>query len=1577
MDVFEVRKAVMKNYQSFIESFINISDEQIRNKVAAELSSGKLWPNPLIQFNPSFEEHSDIDELVESGVLHPDMRNIFQGYRLYRHQVDALKLGSESKDFVVTSGTGSGKSLTYIGTIFNYLLDLPDKEKGIKAIIVYPMNALINSQTKEFQGYEKNYRNATGKPFPISYAQYTGQEKDAQRQKVIEELPDILLTNYMMLELLLTRIRERRIRDSLYKSLRYLVFDELHTYRGRQGADIGLLIRRIKAKSINRLLCIGTSATMVSGGSNTEQKSAVARVASILFGKSFEPTQVVQETLRRCFRFNGNVPSKNELRECLSKSINMNDGAESLRSHETAIWLENRIALKEMDGNLIRRKPCRLVEMVETLSEDSGGNQDKCFEHLNQLLKWISAVNLKNDSRYTFLPFRLHQFISQTGSVYTTLEQNEKRAISLEPGPFKVLGKMKRPLYPNVFSRASGHPFICVRKNRDTGTLEPREFRMGSDEGDENPDYGYLIAGNDVWDPKGDMEQLPDTWLNFNKRGEITTIRKRYRSRIPKPIFYDEEGFFSHEEPMKYSAWYMPAPLLFDPTGGTFFDTKTSEGTKLARLGSEGRSSSTTLLSLLLLRELAQSGMAYQDQKLLSFTDNRQDAALQAGHFNDFLDVVQLRAAIYRALKNAPSQSLTYKNLGKAIFDSLGLPILEYANTETEPVPWKARKYEEIFQKYLVYRALYDLRRGWRVNVPNLEQCALMSISYENLDDASGYEPLWKDIPIISELPVKARKDFLYQILEFFRQSYALHSEVYLAPHVIDENHKEILENLKAPWKFDQKENIPQTAFMRNETLHERSRIFSASTGANSRMGKYIRWFVAGKYPTLEFKTVQYQAFMDVLLHKLEQADFLFSTRARNRDNQEIRVYQLRLSTVVWRLGDKKTVRPDILKSRAYKPIQIFPNQFFQALYQTDFARLKRLRAEDHTGQLQNDDRRQREMDFGEGKISALYCSPTMELGIDIKELNTVHMRNAPPNPANYAQRSGRAGRSGQAALVFTYCSSFSPHDRHYFKEQIELVSGVVAPPRIDLSNEELLKTHLNALYLSEVGLPELDYSVEQLVESGSGNLPLTEKVKAKLKIGDDQYTRIRAAFEKVISDFESRLKSSASSWFADQWAERTIHSFVSHFDQAIDRWRNLYVSAQRLLESATRRLSGGLLASGSREFKQETLNMLQATRQLELLRNAGVKSRQLSEFYPYRYFAAEGFLPGYNFTRLPLRTFVRMGDGGEFISRPRTIALREFGPQNIIYHKGKKYQINQMIVQDALNHVQKAKVCISSGFFLTGDRFEASECPLTHVSLEDNSKKDFIMNLLEMSETRCDETSRISCEEEERLSRGYQIDTYFAIDGELSGITKAVITGGGQPFINLTYIPAARIYYVNQRWRSRNEEGFTMGMTTGIWYKNAALENRAPESETIRNVKLFSSDTADALYLEPTKPLGLSREGVITLQYALRRAIENRFQVEPREISATAMGSPQMPNIFLYEASEGSLGILSQFVNDPKVFADVIEEAISVCRYEDDEYAEPASYDDLLSYYNQRDHPIIDRWLIKDALEKLKSLRS
>ena len=165
MNIFDTHKKIVDGYSDYIRSFIHISDPEIKQKVEESLSEGLLWPQPLLQFNPAYEMAGSIEEIIDSGLLNNDFRHIFKGYSLYRHQHDALTLGTNGSDFVVTSGTGSGKSLTYIGTIFNHLLANPET-KGIAAVIVYPMNALINSQENEFDTYKDNFEKKYRVRFP-------------------------------------------------------------------------------------------------------------------------------------------------------------------------------------------------------------------------------------------------------------------------------------------------------------------------------------------------------------------------------------------------------------------------------------------------------------------------------------------------------------------------------------------------------------------------------------------------------------------------------------------------------------------------------------------------------------------------------------------------------------------------------------------------------------------------------------------------------------------------------------------------------------------------------------------------------------------------------------------------------------------------------------------------------------------------------------------------------------------------------------------------------------------------------------------------------------------------------------------------------------------------------------------------------------------------------------------------------------------------------------------------------------------------------------------------------------------
>jgi hypothetical protein len=866
------------------------------------------------------------------------------------------------------------------------------------------------------------------------------------------------------------------------------------------------------------------------------------------------------------------------------------------------------------------------------------------------------------------------------------------------------------------------------------------------------------------------------------------------------------------------------------------------------------------------------------------------------------------------------------------------------------------------------------LRRGWRVLLPNLEQCALLEIHYKHLEENCRFEKMWQEIPMLKDMTLGERMVLVAQVLDYFRRAYALHSEEYLARKAIDARNKAIRERLCEPWTVNTRESAKEPNYMRYETLKKRKKDgrFTESIGPNSALGKFLK--DQARHHDITLKGQEYTDFIVALMSVLTNAGWLKESPAENAKGETTWLYRLCVDQLIWKLGGGIHVIADEVKTRTYKEgFEDRPNIYFQELYKTDFSLMKSLVGNEHTGQLENDDRKEREKNFRDGKDSVLFCSPTMELGIDIRNLNVVHMRNVPPTTSNYTQRGGRAGRRGQAALVFTSCSSYSPHDRHFFENQRDMVAGIVVPPKMDLHNPELLTAHLNAIYLAKAGLFELNTSMLDLFLPDNIDEPAVRpEVTEKLALTDAAKTEVKAVFNQVIQDIGRRLPG-AVKWMNDEWITGTLDGAPGYFMAALDRWWRLYQAANHMLEKAQDTMRSGLYASGSREMRDAHRKERQALEQRYILTNQH-RFGGFSEFYPYRYLASEGFLPGYNFPRLPYRTFIEIGDSGEYVSRRRFIALTEFGPATTIYHKGNKYRITQLMHSDIDEKLDKAKISANSGYFLMGNEYDANNCPFTGVSLTGGTSYEVLADLLPMTETRAVESERISCEEEDRIYRGYDVDTYFSVPHGMHSVRRAKVVSDGEPLLNLTFIRAARLYKVNRKWRSAREQGFLIGMRTGLWKKAPDKKQKPTEDgEETRRVMLYTSDTADALYIEPIKALSLEPDGVITLMYALKRAIENKFQVESREIDVTMIGDKKQPNIFIYESAEGSLGILSQFMDDKDVFRAMIDEAYTLCRFHEKSYKDEASYDDLLSYYNQRHHEQINRFEIEDALRRLR----
>jgi hypothetical protein len=472
MDVFEFRDRLVTEYQRFTRSFVRIRAGDIKAYVDATYASERFWPAPMVGLNPTFVSGGEISRLVTDGLLHPECERIFRSGKtvdgasgaaltLHMHQEEAIRIAKRRESYVLTTGTGSGKSLSYFVPIVDDVLrrKAVGQATALTALVVYPMNALCNSQLEELQKYLSVGYPKGGEP--VTFARYTGQEDDNARQRLAADPPDILLTNYVMLELMLTRHSPPDPQlVAQANGLRFLVLDELHTYRGRQGADVAMLVRRVRDRTNPNLLCVGTSATMATGGTAADRACAVASVASRLFGAEVRPENIVTETLKRVTD-DGAGEGSSALAAAIAAGVPDATTYDTLRRHPVAAWVETTLGLaREGDGRWVRTsRPKTLRDAAALLAEASGSTETECLDQIRRLL--LLAYRTHDPDGRPLFAFRLHQFVAGAGDVFTTLEAPGTRYITLSGQQFQP-GAERKPLFTAMFCRSCGQEYLPV-----------------------------------------------------------------------------------------------------------------------------------------------------------------------------------------------------------------------------------------------------------------------------------------------------------------------------------------------------------------------------------------------------------------------------------------------------------------------------------------------------------------------------------------------------------------------------------------------------------------------------------------------------------------------------------------------------------------------------------------------------------------------------------------------------------------------------------------------------------------------------------------------------------------------------------------------------------------------------------------------------------------------------------------------------------------------------------------------------------------------------------------------------------
>jgi hypothetical protein len=563
-----------------------------------------------------------------------------------------------------------------------------------------------------------------------------------------------------------------------------------------------------------------------------------------------------------------------------------------------------------------------------------------------------------------------------------------------------------------------------------------------------------------------------------------------------------------------------------------------------------------------------------------------------------------------------------------------------------------------------------------------------------------------------------------------------------------------------------------------------------------------------------------------------------------------------------------------------------------------------------------------------------------------------------------------------------------------------------VQAPRLDLTNEELIRSHIHAVWLAETG-QSMRACITDVLEADGNTPSLNIRPDIwKALIDPDAQRRAAHRSSELIDDLRSTWLAGADDpmWFNDDWLADVIRFAPERLDDAFDRWRDLY---RTTLEEYRQQ---GILAVDTQANKRTrttaAIREREARERLSVLRNDDATEGQ-TDFYTYRYLASEGFLPGYSFPRLPLAAYIPGGrpkagndTRGDYLQRPRFLAISEFGPGALIYHEGARFEVNRIqLPRQAGDATQLATEtalrCEACGYHhLEGvgvDRCEACGCKL--------GAKTYDLLRLQTVHTRRRE--RISSDEEERRRSGFELEVSYRFSSRgdrPSKVNATVSDQNGNPLLEMIYGDAATIRIANvgrRRRKIKEDRGFWLHTVEGRWLgdKEAAEADsadpddieRADDVSTKAKVTPFVEDTRNVLVIRFAREV--SDAEAASLRYAIERGIEAEFHLEDSELSSQSLPDIDEHGRFLLtESAEGGAGVLRRLASEPDGLARAARRALDICHFDATtgadlghplgvtERCERGCYDCLLSYNNQFEHAVIDRMLVQPLLVALST---
>ncbi|MGI6343533.1 MAG: DEAD/DEAH box helicase [Bacillota bacterium] len=1059
-------RQITEKYLRYLRTIFQIGDSEYARQFEQALSRpGAFSAGPYLDVSDSFETGQSIDQLIASGELSPlfERLDLPPTRPLYQHQEQAIRRALRGENIVVSTGTGSGKTESFLIPVFNHLLRQAEQgilDPGVRALFVYPMNALANDQVGRLRSILADFPE-------ITYGCYTGQTKHRQsealadyralnehrepapnelisRERMLATPPHILITNYAMLEHLMVRPTESVFFSAEHAAKwKLIILDEAHIYRGSTGIEVSMLLRRLRAKLENdNLQYILTSATL--GGDRDDAE--VASFATDLCASPFRSENVIRarRVEPRPPAALVKLPKEFYLQAARWLDQDLPDETVSLQVREAAVVGRGGHTASEILYQAVVRDPTywkvrsylQEPRTVEDLARHLGWTVDEVADFVAVATRAEYGGQRLFDARY-------HMLLRATESVFITLNPSHKLFLNRKKVHREDDGTEYKVFEIAVCSAC--HTIHLVGKEIDgyleqydrTDELEHKQLFLLADEvADTDEDHAleleqikaeeYLVCVRCGW-----LRKASRVGGDYCEHGPEHYVRI-YRVRINNETgtlykCISCENFNGHGILRQF---YTGQEAVTSVIGTALFEELPSSHLQVEAAEAEDDDTGFGIVNseTVVRREVTAA------KQFIAFSDSRQAAAYYASYFDLSYRNMLYKRLVYEALQSLDGAVSINQFVEELIYQFEKHDVAVENEGITRQEAWKAILDEVVNNNVSTSLCSLGLL-GLTVDGSRIPPNTKYSLSAEEVATLCSVLSLGMMTDAAVHYPARLNRE---------AKEYFTHNGVEYSYTFSDSDARRY-----------QRSFVPSRRHMSNKRLDYLQRVLA-------RKGKSVDRDRAVEL----LNAIWHRIFMPLHLLVEHRGTYRLDT-ARVQVTVGEQWYicsKCRRVTIHNVAGVCPTYKCD----GALRPIdcaQAFADNHYYNLYrQLD---IRPLRVVEHTAQLDRETAYEYQRRFQNKEIDVLSCSTTFEMGVDVGTLETVFMRNMPPSPANYAQRAGRAGRSKQsAAYALTFCNK-SSHDFTFFRRPEAMIRGKINPPRFVIENERIAIRHLYAAALA------------------------------------------------------------------------------------------------------------------------------------------------------------------------------------------------------------------------------------------------------------------------------------------------------------------------------------------------------------------------------------------------------------------------------------------------------------------------------------------------------------------------------